>query len=571
MSCAIYGKGSEYALISGFGTSAKGLKSARHHMEQHWDTWITESDFEYLASKGVNTVRIPIGYWSVGPYFCENSPFEPYKSVYAKSWRYVARAIRWAHKYDIGVLVDLHGAYGSQNGQDHSGIAGNVGFYTEANQKLTTNLLTWLAHELAAVSNVIGIELLNEPQDKTSLWTWYNSTMNAMREVSHHAKTLPLYFHDAFNLAKGANFVNNRTDFVVQDDHSYFVYTSSDTKLSADGHTKAIEGTLLDKFIKESKVARRNVVVGEWSCALASSSLSNSKDPDTDQKEYCEAQTSTYQNATSGYMFWSYKMEDCSSNPGWCFRKALGEYLPKYLNAWGFSGYTTNRKILLNLSAAKTTSAKIVSAIASLTVPGTSSSASSTGATSAAASLMKTGNDSDSASSELAATYKKVSLASTGVKIAPLLDGDAGSGSSNSSSNSNGTSSSSAAPDRRGVGSLAARAALLAQEDSDAGADGDAPQRRASGKVLLAQQAGFSDGYLTATYFASMFSTTTPLSRLGFAEQYMMDSWAVRVGWGEGAGYTAANYGHYKTHFQTGITAAESAIVEAVEVAPTAT
>lgn len=85
-------------------------------LEKHWDTWITEDDFDWLQQKGINTVRIPIGYWSLGSDYCQDTPFEEVASVYDRSWPRVLRAISWAAKYDIGVLVDLHGAPGSQNG-----------------------------------------------------------------------------------------------------------------------------------------------------------------------------------------------------------------------------------------------------------------------------------------------------------------------------------------------------------------------------------------------------------------------------------------------------------------------
>jgi glucan 1,3-beta-glucosidase len=38
---------------------AKGLH-AKQVLEQHWDSWITSSDFEWLAARGINTVRIPV-------------------------------------------------------------------------------------------------------------------------------------------------------------------------------------------------------------------------------------------------------------------------------------------------------------------------------------------------------------------------------------------------------------------------------------------------------------------------------------------------------------------------------
>jgi glucan 1,3-beta-glucosidase len=33
---------------------------AREILEKHWDGFITEQDFEYIASRGINTVRIPV-------------------------------------------------------------------------------------------------------------------------------------------------------------------------------------------------------------------------------------------------------------------------------------------------------------------------------------------------------------------------------------------------------------------------------------------------------------------------------------------------------------------------------
>jgi len=36
------------------GANAKGI------LERHWDTWITDSDWAWIAERGVNTVRIPV-------------------------------------------------------------------------------------------------------------------------------------------------------------------------------------------------------------------------------------------------------------------------------------------------------------------------------------------------------------------------------------------------------------------------------------------------------------------------------------------------------------------------------
>lgn len=166
-SCAQQPQQAELDVASGWGS----LSNAQSVLEQHWDTWIVESDFEYLASIGINTVRLPIGYWSLGPLYCAGTEFDAVASVYTNAWPRVVRAINWASKYGLGVLVDLHGAPGSQNGQAHSGISsGQENLFNNAtNIQKTMNVLTFLTQQLVLVNNVVGIELLNEPSNDPSL------------------------------------------------------------------------------------------------------------------------------------------------------------------------------------------------------------------------------------------------------------------------------------------------------------------------------------------------------------------------------------------------------------------
>ncbi len=91
--------------------------------------------------------------------------------VYSNSWSRVVRAINWAGEAGIGVLVDLHGAPGSQNGQPHSGISDGQArlFGNETNLRNTVDVLTYLTQQLASVTNVIGIQLINEPNNDPSL------------------------------------------------------------------------------------------------------------------------------------------------------------------------------------------------------------------------------------------------------------------------------------------------------------------------------------------------------------------------------------------------------------------
>lgn len=38
---------------------------AQSVMEGHWSSWVTENDFAELSRRGVNLVRIPVGWWHV--------------------------------------------------------------------------------------------------------------------------------------------------------------------------------------------------------------------------------------------------------------------------------------------------------------------------------------------------------------------------------------------------------------------------------------------------------------------------------------------------------------------------
>jgi aryl-phospho-beta-D-glucosidase BglC (GH1 family) len=53
-------------------------------------------------------VRIPIGYWAY-----DVAPGEPFIQG---QHNYLLKAISWAQAYNIKVIIDLHGAPGSQNG-----------------------------------------------------------------------------------------------------------------------------------------------------------------------------------------------------------------------------------------------------------------------------------------------------------------------------------------------------------------------------------------------------------------------------------------------------------------------
>lgn len=93
----------EYRLCEHLGHTA-----AEQRLRAHWDTWITESHFEFWASTGLNHVRLPIGYWALD--------IEPTEAWVSGSWEYVVKAAEWSKKHGLQLMIDLHGAPGSQVG-----------------------------------------------------------------------------------------------------------------------------------------------------------------------------------------------------------------------------------------------------------------------------------------------------------------------------------------------------------------------------------------------------------------------------------------------------------------------
>ena len=80
------------------------------------------------------------------------------------SIHYIDKAFSWAAQYNMTVLLDLHGAPGSQNGNDHSGCGnGVVGWNTPQNIDMSVEAVRLMAERYGSRDNLAGIELLNEP------------------------------------------------------------------------------------------------------------------------------------------------------------------------------------------------------------------------------------------------------------------------------------------------------------------------------------------------------------------------------------------------------------------------
>lgn len=150
--------------------------------------WWTEQDFENCADMGMNVLRLPFTYMNVD--FAAVTSYEHAGESYDFSALddFVAKAA----EYGMYTILDLHGAYGSHNGQDHSGeiigSASNVTFYSDRQMMdLTVKLWSELSKHYKDNPYVAGYDILNEPGEKAGLtserhWNFYDEVYDAIRE-----------------------------------------------------------------------------------------------------------------------------------------------------------------------------------------------------------------------------------------------------------------------------------------------------------------------------------------------------------------------------------------------------
>lgn len=102
MGCGAYQ--SEFDCVSGLGQTA-----ANAAFQSHWASWITQTDIQQMASYGLNTIRIPIGYW-----MDESIPFAGNEWFPQGGISYLEQVCEWAAEEGFYIIIDLHGAPGAQ-------------------------------------------------------------------------------------------------------------------------------------------------------------------------------------------------------------------------------------------------------------------------------------------------------------------------------------------------------------------------------------------------------------------------------------------------------------------------
>ncbi|KAL8949897.1 MAG: hypothetical protein Q9222_004035 [Ikaeria aurantiellina] len=334
-------------------TKTLGKSEALSRLSNHWNTWITQDDFNAIAQAGLNHVRIPIGYWAVAP--VDGDPYVQ------GQLDVLDNAINWARGAGLKVMLDLHGAPGSQNGFDNSGRYGSVEWQQGDTVSQTLTALQNLANRYKGDTDVVtAIELLNEPLgsslDLAGVQDFYNKGYQTVKSASSN---FAVAFHDAFQdfSTYWTGFGSGDSDLMI-DTHQYQIFSPEEVGRSPSDHLSYACGL-------GPKLAGTNkwIVVGEWTgaqtdCAKWLNGLGKgarydgsfpdssytgtcdgkytgtvgalSSDDKNNIRAYIEAQLDAYEQHT-GWFFWTWKTE---SAPEWHMKDLIaGGLFPQPLNS----------------------------------------------------------------------------------------------------------------------------------------------------------------------------------------------------------------------------------------------
>ncbi|KAH3661774.1 hypothetical protein OGAPHI_005952 [Ogataea philodendri] len=301
----------------------KGLDQTRKDFEAHWTGYATDDDWNWLKSKGVQSIRLPIGYWEVNSgKFAKGTSFESVAGVYENAWSIIKQLIQKAANYNISVLVDLHAVPRGANTGDHSGEHfDQAGFWSSSKSiGLAVETVKYMAEELSSFENISGLQVVNESvfDDKASgQKKYYSEAIKAIRSVN---KDIPIVISDGWWADQWVQFVNENSKNgdlgVVIDDHIYRCFSDDDKNKGIDQIISDLEGSVLTGLSGQA-----DFLIGEYSCVLDGSSWGKgSYDRGDCVRKYGNEQARLFQQrAGAGYYFWTYKFQHGDGGE-WGFR-----------------------------------------------------------------------------------------------------------------------------------------------------------------------------------------------------------------------------------------------------------
>uniref|UniRef100_A0A0W0F8B9 Putative glycoside hydrolase family 5 protein n=1 Tax=Moniliophthora roreri TaxID=221103 RepID=A0A0W0F8B9_MONRR len=270
--------------------------TATNRLRQHWDTWITEQDFRDIAAAGLNHVRIPIGYWAF-----QVQGGEPYIQGQLP---YLQRAVGWAAANNLKVIVDLHGAPGSQNGFDNSGQKKDFpGWHSDSNNVRRTNdVIKQIADLFKDNTNVVPIIApLNEPAG-----FYGDDVLSVTRQLWQHSENRR---SDQEHINVACNYANEVSTFDLWTIIGEWTPAATDCAKYLNG--RGVGSRYDGSYPGSSRIGSCQGKTG------SASSFSN--DYKNFLRQYWEAQVITYEKG-EGWIQWTWKAENADE---WSYQAGL--------------------------------------------------------------------------------------------------------------------------------------------------------------------------------------------------------------------------------------------------------
>ncbi|XP_021275037.1 glucan 1,3-beta-glucosidase A-like [Herrania umbratica] len=278
-------------------TNGYGPDKAPKVMQDHWNSYITEEDFNFMSANGLTSVRIPVGWWIA------QDPNPP-KPFVGGSLQALGRAFTWAEKYGMKVIVDLHAVKASQNGNEHSGARDGYQEWGDSNIDETVAVIEFLAARYTRRPSLAAIELMNEPVAPgvtfDALTKYYKAGYDAVRR--HTNAYVILSDRLGADSKEFLSFARS-LDRVVIDVHYYNLFSKEFNSMTVQQNIDFIYHERSSELSTLTSANGSLVLVGEWTAEFARNDAS-----EEDYQRFARAQLDVYGR---GWGYWAYK---CAQN-----------------------------------------------------------------------------------------------------------------------------------------------------------------------------------------------------------------------------------------------------------------
>ncbi|MFH1768190.1 MAG: cellulase family glycosylhydrolase [Candidatus Omnitrophota bacterium] len=300
------------------------------------DNFIVEEDFKRISLLGANCIRVPFNYRLI-----EKKPFIYHKDGFV----YLDKVFRWAEEYNLGVILDLHAACGSQNCDWHSDSKGRASLWEKASYRERTCCL-WeaIADRYKEKRNLFGYDVLNEPvivkENTPVLKAFYGGLVRRIQAIDKDHTI----FLEGNLWAQEVDFLRDLlTDGVTVSIHAYQPLNHTFHFLPGLKYPGKIDGVYwnksrvekyLEKFYNFSRRNKVDIFVGEFGI--------NYRGNYEGEVEYLNDIMEVFDKFSFHYTYWTYK-----AVAGFCFPDGIYQYLlnPAYVRregpVYGWENYLT--------------------------------------------------------------------------------------------------------------------------------------------------------------------------------------------------------------------------------------